>query len=101
METRMDNELDIELSLLFEERTEDPCEHHAHEIDPNWHGGAGEWLVRSEPCPNCFGTKSVDLLFCDTFKRLVLDTRFPRICIRCGYVGSPGHTVLGRKGVDF
>lgn len=101
METKMDMELDLELTRLFEERGEDPCEHQAHEADPDWHGGAGEWLVRSGKCPNCFGTESVDLLFCDTYKRLVVDTGIPRICTRCGHVGFPGQTVLGRKGVDF
>lgn len=97
----MNTEQELELVWLFEERTEDPCEHVAHGNDPEWHGGAGEWLIRIERCPVCFRSGAKDVLCCDTYKRLVADTGARQWCGNCRYLGPVKHTVLGRKGVDF
>lgn len=94
-------EEDIDLSFLVDERTEDPCESKYHDIQPEFHGGAGEWLIRVEY--QCCSGNNKTLLVCD--KNLRELRRFGGYC-RCGHDVGPDEweeicTVLGRKGVDF
>lgn len=102
METKMNTELDLELTRLFEERSEDPCEHPAHEEEPRWHGGHGEWLLLRQH-KGCNRTAQ-HLLVCDEFYRVLFSGRTLVRCMYCDEMGidvDETYTVLGRKGVDF
>lgn len=95
MTTEMDVEID--LSFLAEERTEDPCEHSEHGVRRDVHEGPGIWLVRVQHC-----TPPTDVLLCDKMVKMM-----PQVNLKCtgcregGLRAEDVYTILGRKGVDF
>jgi hypothetical protein len=46
------------------------CEVDAHERQPLWHEGDGEWYVTTRSCLHCGKDSSVTLI-CDKFKRTI------------------------------
>ena len=98
----MNTEQELELVWLFEERSEDPCEHQSHNEAAWNHGGPGVWLVDTHA--TCHPDRRRHQLICDTYKRRFIDSGKQFQCIACGTViSSPAewYTIVGRKGVDF
>lgn len=101
METKMNTELDLELMWLFEERSEDPCEHSGHSAEPRAHAGPGEWLLYSQHCDKQAGRH---LLVCDKYMQMFVNDTLRIRCTGCGERSirpEDVYTILGRKGVDF
>lgn len=96
----MNTELELELTWLFEERSEDPCEHSEHATRPWAHAGTGEWLIQSKG-KVCGHGNTRPFLVCDKYKTEVVDPQRLTRCTTCSVVISTPYTVLGRKGVDF
>lgn len=95
-------EIDTGLELLFEERTEDPCEHSEHSRRTDTHSGFGEWLVRV--VVDCCEKESHDILVCDRFKQKVVTSKTAKVyCSMCiaSVKVEERYVLLGRKGVDF
>lgn len=106
MEAKTNQELTyettLELALLFEERTEDPCEHPEHDTEPQAHEGPGEWLVLRDH-KGCSKTAQ-HVLVCDRFFHVLFSDTVLVRCVHCGELGIDIHetyTIIGRKGVDF
>lgn len=100
METK--TEQDIDLEALFEERTEDLCEHPEHDTEAQAHEGPGEWLLLRDH-KGCSKTAQ-HMLVCGRFFSVLFSGKVLVRCIHCGELGidvNETYTIVGRKGVDF
>jgi DNA-directed RNA polymerase subunit RPC12/RpoP len=56
----------MDLMTLFSES--DPCEVPAHDEQPHYHAGDGEWYLISDPCIYCDDSEREVVLICNRFK---------------------------------
>lgn len=99
LDERISLELEQDLKSLFEESV--ACEVGAHDKQPHFHEGDGEWYVVYSACLHCGGASGVTLI-CDKFKETVeesfLTASVP--CSKCRKRNRISDIVVGfeRKG---